>query len=193
MNNIAILASGSGTNAEAIMLYFKEHKSIRVACILVNKPEAGVIERAKRHAVPCYYYNNEEMRLGALPIERLQHHEVQFVILAGYLNLITPIWLDAYPRRIINIHPALLPHYGGKGMYGSHVHRAVIEAREKRSGITIHLVDEVYDHGDYLLQAYCSVLPSDTPEILATRIHSLEHRYFATTIEQFILTEAPAS
>lgn len=189
MNNLAILASGSGTNAEAIIKYFSANNSIRIACILSNKPDAGVLQRAKNLGIPAYTYTNAEMREGTVPLALLSSLGVDTVILAGYLNLITAPWLSAYPNRIINIHPALLPNYGGKGMYGHYVHEAVIKAGEAVSGITIHLVDEHYDHGRHLLQATCSVLPSDTPESLAKRIHSLEHRYFATTIEQYLLHE----
>lgn len=191
MNNLAILASGSGTNAEAIIKYFSANNSIRIACILSNKPDAGVLQRAKNLGIPAYTYTNPEMREGTVPLALLSSLGVDTVILAGYLNLITAPWLSAYPNRIINIHPALLPNYGGKGMYGHYVHEAVIKAGEAVSGITIHLVDEHYDHGRHLLQATCSVLPSDTPESLAKRIHSLEHRYFATTIEQYLLHEYP--
>lgn len=189
MRNIVILASGSGTNAEAIVRYFDGHPSIRVSCIISNKPDAGVLQRAERLAIPAYTYTNKEMREGDLPLALLKEHKAELVILAGYLNLITSPWLTAYPGRIINIHPALLPSYGGKGMYGHHVHEAVIAAGEKQSGITIHLVDEEYDHGRHLLQATCPVLEGDTADTLANRIHTLEHRFFASTIEQFILTE----
>lgn len=189
MRNIVILASGSGTNAEAIVKYFAHHPSIRVSCILSNKPDAGVLQRAERLEIPAHTYSNKEMREGDLPLALLSEYKADLVILAGYLNLITSPWLSAYPGRIINIHPALLPQYGGKGMYGHHVHEAVIAAGEKQSGITIHLVDEEYDHGRHLLQATCPVLEGDTADTLAARIHTLEHRFFASTIEQFILTE----
>lgn len=186
---IAILASGSGSNAEAITKHFADHPSIKVACILTNKPEAGVIERANRLGIPHYYYNNADMRSAEGPLECLRSLGVEVVILAGYMNLITQPWLTAYPERILNIHPALLPTYGGKGMYGHHVHKAVIAQRERLSGITIHLVDEHYDHGRHLVQATCPVYPTDTPEALAERIHHLEHRYYPITIEHYILNE----
>ncbi len=189
MNNLAILASGSGTNAEAIIKYFSKSNSIRVACVITNKSDAGVIKRAEDLAIPVYIYTNSEMRSAVLPLEKLREHEVDVVILAGYLNLITSPWLERFPNRIINIHPALLPAYGGKGMYGHYVHEAVVEARETVSGITIHLVDEQYDHGRHLLQATCSVLPNDTADCLASRIHLLEHRFYAPTIEHYIINE----
>lgn len=188
MNNLAILASGSGTNAEAIARYFEQSNSIRVACIITNKPQAGVRLRAEKLQIPAYVYTNEEMREGSRPLATLRELAVDTVILAGYLNLITRPWLEAYPNHIINIHPALLPKYGGKGMYGHHVHEAVLSAGETHSGITVHLVDEKYDHGLHLLQATCPVLAGDTADSLAARIHTLEHRFFAPTIEQFLST-----
>ncbi len=189
MNNIAILASGSGTNAEAIVDYFSSNNSIRVVCIISNKANAGVLDRAQRLGIPAYVFSNIEMREGIRPLTLLSELGVNLVVLAGYLNLISEPWLEAYPDRIINIHPALLPRYGGKGMYGQHVHEAVIAAREAQSGITIHLINERYDEGRFLLQATCPVFPSDTPESLAQRIHTLEHRFYPSTIEQFILHE----
>ncbi|MDY5858402.1 MAG: phosphoribosylglycinamide formyltransferase [Porphyromonas sp.] len=189
MNNIAILASGSGTNAEAIVDYFSSNNSIQVVCIISNKANAGVLDRAQRLGIPAYVFSNIEMREGIRPLTLLSELGVNLVVLAGYLNLISEPWLEAYPDRIINIHPALLPRYGGKGMYGQHVHEAVIAAREAQSGITIHLINERYDEGRFLLQATCPVFPSDTPESLAQRIHTLEHRFYPSTIEQFILHE----
>lgn len=186
MNNIAILASGSGSNAETIAHYFASSPDVRIACIMTNRADAGVIERANRLGIPIYIYSNAEMRSGELPLRQLEELGVNLVILAGYLCLITEPWLRRYPQHILNIHPALLPSYGGKGMYGMNVHRAVVEAGEPYSGITIHLVDEHYDHGAHLLQATCPVYPTDSPERLAERIHTLEHRFFAPTIEQYL-------
>lgn len=186
MNNIAILASGSGSNAETIAHYFANSPHTRIACIMTNRADAGVIERAKRLSIPIYIYSNAEMRAGDKPLSQLEELGVNLVILAGYLCLISEPWLKRYPQRILNIHPALLPHYGGKGMYGMNVHKAVVEAGETHSGITIHLVDEQYDHGAHLLQATCPVYPTDSPERLAERIHTLEHHFFAPTIEQYL-------
>lgn len=186
MNKLAILASGSGTNAEAIVNYFSTSNYIQVACIICNKPNAGVLERAQRLGIPSYVYTNLEMTIGEKPLETLRTYGVSTIILAGYLNLISQPWLNTFPNRIINIHPALLPKYGGKGMYGHHVHEAVITNKETYSGITIHLINEHYDEGQYLLQATCPVRLNDTADSLAKRIHSLEHRFFAPTIEQFI-------
>lgn len=189
MKLIAILASGSGSNAEAIALNLHAKDSIRVACIITNRERAGVRERAERLGIPHHYFSNADMQAGTKPLELLASLGVELVVLAGYLNLITPPWLQAYPERILNIHPALLPAYGGRGMYGRHVHEAVLGAGEAHSGITIHTIDEQYDKGRYLLQATCPVLPSDTPESLAQRIHSLEHRYYTQAIEHYLLSE----
>lgn len=186
MKQLAIFASGSGSNAEAIIHFFRQSQEAEVAMILTNRAEAGVRARAERLGVPCYYFSSAEMREGIKPLELLRQAKVDLIILAGYLCLVTPIYIMEYPDRILNIHPALLPAYGGKGMYGDHVHRAVLAAGEKVSGITIHLVNEHYDQGRHLLQATCPVYLTDTPEGLAGRIHELEHRFFPTTIAQYL-------
>ena len=186
MKQLAIFASGNGSNAEAIVHYFRSTAEAEVAVILTNKAEAGVRERAKRLGIPCYHFTSAEMREGVKPLSLLREQGIDLIILAGYLCLVTPPYIMEYPDRIINIHPALLPAYGGKGMYGDHVHRAVLEAREQVSGITIHLVNERYDEGRHLLQATCPVLEGDTPETLASRIHELEHRFLPTTIAQYL-------
>lgn len=189
MKQLAIFASGSGSNAEAIVNYFANRADVRVACILTNRSDAGVIARAERLGIPCHYFNNATMRDGCEPVALLRSLGVDLIVLAGYLCLITPIYIEAFPERIINIHPALLPKFGGKGMYGGYVHQAVIEQGESISGITIHLVNEQYDHGRHLLQATCPVLPSDTPDTLAERIHTLEHRFFAPTLDHYLTSE----
>ena len=186
MKQIAILASGNGSNAEAIVHYFRSTREAEVALILTNKREAGVVERAERLGIPCHYFTNKELREGTAPLALMREKAIDLIVLAGYLCLITPIYIEEYPQRIINIHPALLPEFGGKGMYGAHVHRAVLEAGRSHSGITIHLVDEDYDHGHHLLQATCPVLEGDTLETLANRVHELEHRFFAPTIAQYL-------
>ncbi len=189
MKQIAILASGSGSNAEKIANYFASSKDIKIACIISNKADAGVLLRAERLGIAHYYFNNNAMKEGREVLQLLHELKVDAVILAGYLLLITEPWLKAFPNRIINIHPALLPNYGGKGMYGDYVHQAVIQNREEQSGITIHLVNAEYDKGRHLLQATCSVRPDDSIDSLASRIHTLEHRFFAPTIEQYLLEE----
>ena len=186
MKQIAILASGNGTNAEAITHYLRASGEAEVSLIITNRPEAGVVERARRLGIPCHAFTSAELREGTAPIALMKEHGIDLIVLAGYLCLITPIYIMEYPERIINIHPALLPEFGGKGMYGAHVHRAVLEAGRSHSGITIHLVDEDYDHGHHLLHATCPVHEGDTLETLANRVHELEHRFFAPTIAQYL-------
>ena len=184
--NLAILASGNGSNAEAIVDHFKNHDSIRVAVILTNKDRAGVIERAARLHIPCWVFSKEQMEEGRL-IHIMEEYGVSFVVLAGFLLKIPSYLIEAFPDRVVNIHPALLPKYGGKGMYGLRVHEAVIAAGEKESGITIHLVNEEYDKGRILFQAKCPVLPNDTADTLAARIHELEHANYPRVIEEAVL------
>lgn len=184
--NIAIFASGSGTNAENIIRYFEGNNTIRVALVLSNNPHSFVLQRAKNLEVPHIVVPKDMLARqdDVLPI--LQNHHIDFIVLAGFL-LRVPSWLvDAYPKRIVNIHPALLPKFGGKGMYGDKVHQAVIEAGEKESGITIHLIDEQYDEGTTVFQAKCCVDPSDTPDSLAQKIHTLEYKHFPHVIEELL-------
>lgn len=190
---IAIFASGSGTNAENIIRYFKERELIDVALLVSNNPDAYALKRAEKEKVRAVVmdksYRNSEQRV----MELLQQYEIDCIVLAGYLLLIPPWLTRKYEGRIINIHPALLPRYGGKGMYGDHVHKAVIQAGEKKSGITIHYVNEQYDKGDIIFQAECPVLPNDTPDSLAARIHELEYRHFPQVIEKVILEKVSLS
>lgn len=150
-----------------------------------------MLARAERLGIPAHVFTNQQMRQGSKPIACLQAAQIDLIVLAGYMNLIAPPLLEAFPHRIINIHPALLPKYGGKGMYGHHVHEAVIAHAEAQSGITIHIVDEVYDHGTVLCQATCPVLPSDTPDALAARVHQLEYLYYPIAIMQYALQLPP--
>lgn len=187
MTNIAIFASGSGTNAEAIMDHFSDSSCGRVALLLSNRADAYALKRAERFGVPAAVFSRDEFRdpqgrVAAL----LREHRIDFIVLAGFLWLVPPYLTTAYAGRIVNIHPALLPKFGGKGMYGEHVHEAVIAAGEKESGITIHLVNEHYDSGDTLFQATVPVTPEDTPDTLAAKIHVLEHRNFPAVIERTI-------
>lgn len=188
--NIAIFASGSGSNAEKIIQYFNARKTAQVVCIFSNKPDAYVLERAKKYNIPTQCFPMKDWKQPDLIIQRLKEFRVDYIILAGFLLKIPQALIALFPNRIINIHPALLPKYGGKGMYGKHVHEAVIEAREKESGITIHYIDENYDEGTTLFQARCKVMPDDTPESLADRVHLLEHEHFPRVIEQIITAEA---
>jgi phosphoribosylglycinamide formyltransferase 1 len=184
MKNIAIFASGSGSNAENIIRYFKNHPKVRIDSVWSNKKEAYVLQRAQSLGVEARYFTREQFSGSDQVIKELQNRKVDLVVLAGFLWLVPPEFVDAF--TLINIHPALLPTYGGKGMYGSFVHESVVRNKEKESGITIHLVNKEYDKGEHLLQVKCPVLPEDSPEILADRIHELEYKYFPKAIEDFL-------
>jgi phosphoribosylglycinamide formyltransferase 1 len=192
MKKIAIFASGSGTNAQAIVEYFKNNVDIRVSCILSNRPDAFVLERAKKLGIPSYTFTRDEYYNTSGILALLSENSVDFIALAGFLWLVPEYLIRAYPNRIVNIHPALLPKYGGKGMYGQKVHQAVIDNAETESGITIHLVNEKYDEGGIVFQAKCPVKPGDTPDSLASRIHLLEHEYYPRIIEK-LLSDATVS
>lgn len=181
--NLAILASGSGTNAENIINYFSEHPRIQVKEVLSNKVDAYVHERAKKQGVPSHTFSKAEFNDTSF-IKRLV--DIDYIILAGFLWLIPEYLIKAFPNRIINIHPALLPKYGGKGMYGSKVHETIVGNHEKESGITIHLVNKEYDKGQILFQAKCEVTDADTAESLAEKIHKLEYEHFPSVIENYI-------
>jgi len=187
MDRIAIFASGSGTNAEQIISYFNGHASVEVGLVLSNKPDAYVLERAKNHNIPSFVFNRHEFYETTVVPDLLREKGITFVVLAGFLWMVPESLLVMYPGKILNIHPALLPLHGGKGMYGMKVHEAVIASGADESGITIHLVDDRYDAGSSVFQAKCPVLPDDTPETLAMRIHQLEYRYFPEMIEKVIL------
>lgn len=182
---IAILASGSGTNAQRLITHFQGRTDAEVVLVGCDDPRAGVIQRAWDLQVPCYLFSGTQLRDGTV-LRELQHLQVGLVVLAGFLRLIPATMVQAFPKRIINIHPALLPNYGGKGMYGHHVHAAVIAASESESGITIHYVNERYDEGEHLFQAKCPVLPNDTPDTLAARVHALEHEHYPQVVEQLV-------
>jgi phosphoribosylglycinamide formyltransferase-1 len=184
---IAIFASGAGSNAQKIIEYFQNHSSIKVALIVSNKKEAGVLSIATKNNIPFIIIDKETFFKGDGYIGELQHRSINFIVLAGFLWKIPNSLIAAFPDKILNIHPALLPNYGGKGMYGHFVHEAVIAAKEKESGITIHFVDEQYDHGNTIFQAKCSVSSTDTPDSLAQKIHQLEHQYFAPVIEKILI------
>jgi phosphoribosylglycinamide formyltransferase-1 len=187
MKNIAIFASGSGTNAENIITYFSTGNSAKVVLVLSNRRDAFVLERATRLNVPSYFFERSEFYETGFVLSYLISKRIDFIVLAGFLWLVPKNILKQYHGRIINIHPALLPGYGGKGMYGDHVHRTVINNGERESGITIHYVNESYDEGDIIFQARCKVDPSDTPHTLAQRIHSLEYQHYPRIIEELIL------
>lgn len=187
MIRIAVFASGSGTNAENIITYFDKHPSVKVVNVLTNNKNAGVIERAKRLETPIKVFSKSE--LFSAEFEKFLKMETDFIILAGFLLKIPNQIVASFPNRIINIHPALLPKYGGKGMYGSHVHQAVVDHKEKESGITIHYVNENYDEGAIIFQESVSVLPTDTSEDVAAKIHILEQKNFPRIIEEIILNK----
>ena len=187
MIKLAILASGNGTNAQRISEYFRGSDKISVECIIYNRKDAFVAKRASSLGVPAQYFGRADFYENGNVLHYLQEHGIDWVILAGFLWLVPEDILKAYPNRIINIHPALLPKYGGKGMYGHHVHEAVIANREKESGITIHIVDQYYDKGTVLFQAKCILTETDMPDSLADKIHVLEQEYFPVVIEKTVL------
>ena len=183
---LAILGSGNGTNAQQISEYFAGRTDVEVACIIYNKKDAYIAQRAKNLGNESHYFGRSDFFQNGNVLKYLAEKKVDWVILAGFLWLVPEDMLAAYPNRIINIHPALLPKYGGKGMYGHHVHEAVVAAGEHESGITIHIVDRHYDRGTTLFQARCSVTPDDTPDSLAAKIHLLEKEHFPRVIDETI-------
>ena len=187
--NIAILGSGNGSNAQRIAEYFKDNSQIKISTIISNKKDAYIITRAEDLNIPCRYFNRNDFYNTDNVLNYLKEKEIDYVILAGFLWLVPDNLLKAFPQRIINIHPALLPNYGGKGMYGSHVHESVIANKEKESGITIHFVDENYDQGQTIFQAKCQINPDDTADTLAQKIHLLEYEYFPKVIEQVVANQ----
>ena len=187
MRNIAIFGSGSGTNAENIIRYFSKSNLIRVAVVLSNNKDAGIHVRAGDLGVPSFSFSLAEFREGKLVLEKLSEYNVEFIVLAGFLPLVSPVIIEAFPNSIINIHPALLPKFGGKGMYGTHVHEAVIASQETQTGISIHFVNEHYDEGAVIFQALCSVFPEDTVEDVEKRVHALEYEHFPRVIEQMLV------
>lgn len=193
MRNIAIFASGSGTNAENIIKYFSNKKSAEVKLVLSNKPEAYVLKRAEAHQIKSFIFDRHDFYYTGKILKLLQEYKIDFIVLAGFLWLVPEDILRNYPSRIINIHPALLPKYGGKGMYGDKVHKAVIADQEPESGITIHYVNNIYDSGDIIFQRRCNVEKNDTPESLAVKVHALEYRYFPEIIEELVLKLPPIS
>lgn len=184
--HIAIFASGAGSNAQKIIDYFRDHSSIKVALVVCNNPEAGVLKIAVRENIPSLIIEKEKFFRGNAYIGKLKEKQIDFIVLAGFLWKIPSLLIKAYPGKIINIHPALLPNYGGKGMFGHHVHDAVIANKEKESGITVHYIDELYDHGQIIFQARCPVLENDTADSLAQRIQALEHYHYPAVIEGLV-------
>jgi phosphoribosylglycinamide formyltransferase-1 len=187
MKKLAIFASGAGSNAQKIIDRFRNHAIIKVSLIACNRPDAGVIGIAERKGVPVLMIERDRFTKGDAYIGELEQAGIDVIVLAGFLWKIPARLVESFRGRILNIHPALLPAHGGKGMYGKHVHEAVIASGDLKSGITIHLVDELYDHGAPVFMAEIPVMPGETPDTLAVRIHELEHRYFPSVIEKFVL------
>ena len=187
--NIAIFASGSGSNTENIIRYFRKNEAIQVSLVLSNRSDAYVLERAHRLGVPCNVFPKEDWMAGDEILAVLQEYHIDFVVLAGFLVRVPDLLLHAYPNKMINIHPALLPKFGGKGMYGDRVHEAVVAAGEKESGITIHYINEHYDEGNTVFQTACLVLPTDSPEDVAKKVHALEYEHFPRVIERVLCGE----
>lgn len=191
MPKIAIFASGTGSNAEKIMEHFQANPLMDVQLVVSNKPEAGVLQIAARFNIQTLILDKERFFRGDSYIDLLRKEGIDFIVLAGFLWKIPPALIKAFPHKIINIHPALLPDYGGKGMYGMHVHNAVIANKETQSGITIHYVDEEFDHGATIFQATCVINPEDSPESLAAKVHQLEHFHFPKIVEETIRLQIP--
>lgn len=183
MTRIAIFASGSGSNAENIFNYFKENNSVEISLIITNNPNAFVIERAKKLGVKSHVFTKTDFLTNNSIVNLLTEAKIDLVVLAGFLLKIPENLIKAYPNKIINIHPALLPKFGGKGMYGDNVHKAVVQNKETESGVTIHYVNENYDEGEIIFQAKCPVLENDTFEAVAAKVHDLEYKYFPKTID----------
>jgi phosphoribosylglycinamide formyltransferase-1 len=186
VKRIAVFASGTGTNAQALIRHFEFHRDAQVTLVVCNNPKAGVLEIAREHGVETLLVDKAHFFDGHTIVEQLRERGIDLVVLAGFLWLIPKDLIAAFPNRIVNIHPALLPKFGGKGMYGKHVHEAVIAAGEKESGITIHYVNEHFDEGAPIAQFKCAVFPEDTAESLAARIHGLEHAHFAEVVDRLI-------
>lgn len=185
---LAIFASGSGSNAESIMKYFQNHPKIEVAAVMSNKANAFVLERAKKFNVPSKVFTKDQFSECDEVMDWLKENKITHIVLAGFLLLIPEKLINAFPNRIINIHPSLLPKFGGKGMYGIHVHEAVVAAKEKETGITIHLVNAQYDEGKILAQVTCAVLPTDDVHRVAEKVLQIEHFQYPKEIEKWALS-----
>lgn len=189
MKRLAIFASGNGSNAKRLIDYFSGNKNISVALLVSNRKEAGALEIARKATIPAINFTKDEFYNSSTVINRLITEKIDFIVLAGFLIKVPDNILKAYENKIINIHPALLPDFGGKGMYGLNVHKAVIESGKTESGITIHLVNEHYDEGRILFQAKCPVIENEAPETLAARVQELEHHFLPKIVEDFIEKE----
>jgi phosphoribosylglycinamide formyltransferase-1 len=186
--NIAIFASGGGSNAEVIIEHFKNSDVAQIALIVTNNANAFVIERAKNHSIPCFLHLKEDVENGVL-VAKMAEYEIEFIVLAGYLKRIHPDLIANFPNKIVNIHPALLPKFGGKGMYGMNVHQAVVDQKESETGITIHYVNENYDEGAIICQKTVGISDKDSPEQVAKKVHALEYEHFPQVIESLLISE----
>jgi phosphoribosylglycinamide formyltransferase-1 len=186
MIKIAIFASGSGSNAQKIMEHFQNSAKAQVALILSNKKDAYVLTRADNFGVPTAVFDKTNFYENRQVLDLLQNNKIDFIVLAGFLWLMPTNIIQAFPKRIINIHPALLPKYGGKGMYGMKVHEAVWQNKETESGITIHYVNEKYDEGQIIFQAHCQIVAEDNPDSIAQKVHELEYMYFSEVIDNLV-------
>lgn len=187
ITRIAIFSSGSGSNAQKIIEHFQKHPLIDVEVLMSNNPKAYALDRAKALGIPSRVFNRDEFYKTTAIVDELKQLDISWIVLAGFLWLVPEQLVNAFPDRIINIHPALLPKYGGKGMYGMHVHKAVIDAGDKESGISIHFVNPIYDEGKLVFQASCEVDKNDTPEQVSKKVQELEHRHFPKIIEKLII------
>lgn len=185
MKKIVVFASGSGTNAENIIKYFKQTEIAKVVSVFTNNAEAKVIERAKNHQIPVEIFSKNEL-LERNVLQKIEKIDPDLIILAGFLLKFPENIIEKYPNKIINIHPALLPNYGGKGMYGMHIHRAIINNKEKETGISIHYVNENYDEGGIIFQQNIALTDEDTPETVAEKIHELEQKHFPEIIHKIL-------
>jgi phosphoribosylglycinamide formyltransferase-1 len=190
MQHIAVFASGAGSNAQHIIRHFEGHPSIRVACVLTDNPVSPVLDIAARAGIPARYVSRADIRTGTAVLDWLKECRVGWIALAGFLSLIPPHIVAAYPRRMVNIHPALLPRFGGKGMYGLHVHRAVLDAGAAESGITIHFVNERYDEGQVIFQDKVAVDKDETPDSLMAKVRRLEWKHYPAVLEKLIAAAA---
>lgn len=186
MKKIAVLVSGSGSNAENLVTYFRQGDLARVSMILSNKKNAFALERAQRLGVPSLYFDRNDFYNSSKILDVLKDQEIDLVVLAGFLWLVPDSIVSEFDGRIVNIHPALLPKHGGKGMFGMNVHEAVVNAKEKETGITIHYVNKCYDEGSTIFQAKANVLPSDTPDEVAGKVHALEYEHFPKVVEEIL-------
>jgi phosphoribosylglycinamide formyltransferase-1 len=186
---VAVFASGNGTNAEKIFDYFKDNAQIEVALLLSNKASAGVLEKAKRYRIPSLVFNRADFYHSDVVLQQLQAKRIDLVVLAGFMWLVPEQLVKAFPDKIVNIHPSLLPNFGGKGMYGMHVHEAVRAANENETGITIHFVNQHYDEGSIISQFACSIEPNDSALEIAKKVQLLEHENYPKVIEELVLNQ----